>query len=449
MTFPRLARPRWLDTTIGQILFILVLTLLLTHALVATLGAWLRPEESAFLRSRSTDALQVATLIDSMRAVPPASRAAIARAVTVPGLTTRLGPASPACHQGAADPHQAQSLSRALNVVLPHRRAVTVLPCPHKAHQVRLEIVARDIGAVFDINVTFHHPPLSIHSAWARLIISVFFLFVVTTALSVWAIRRIIGPMQRLSRAVDRLGATGAPAHLPEEGALEIRLAARSINAMQDRIAAALHDRTRMLAAIGHDLRTPITRLRLRTELEPDSEWRTKTLRDLDLMQSMVDAALSFLRGDAAAEPEELVDLPALLQSLCDEAREAGFDVTLAPPQASPCLPCRPVSLSRAITNLVENACRYGTRARVHLGADADTIFIDVTDDGPGIPDNKKTQVTLPFARLDPARAVGHGFGLGLAIVDAIAKAHGGRLVLLDAPGGGLCARLALRRRAA
>ena len=159
-------------------------------------------------------------------------------------------------------------------------------------------------------------------------------------------------------------------------------------------------------------------------------------------MHGMVDAALGFLRGDDAAEPADVVDLAALLQSLCDEAAEAGLDVALDPAARPFDLRCRPASLSRAVTNLIENACRYGKRARVSFIADSDSVFIDIADDGPGIPDNRKTEALLPFARLDSARADGNGFGLGLAIVDAIAKAHGGRLVLLDNPGGGLRARL-------
>ncbi len=445
MSWRRRLRPRWLDTTIGQILFILIGTLLLTHFLVAILGAWLRPEDSPFLRSPDTDALQVATLIDSMRAVPVTARSVIASSLTVPGLTARIGAPYAFCGPGTASPHQAQVFSRALWAVIPVHPDIAVLPCHHPRHRVRLEIVAHDLGAVFDIDLAAHHHPFSIHSEWFRLVASVFFLFLVTSLLSVWAIRRIIGPLQRLSGAVDRFGADSAVARLPEEGAREIRHAARSINDMQARIAAALRDRTRMLAAVSHDLRTPITRMRLRTELEPESEWRAKTLRDLDLMQTMVDAALSYLRGDSNAEPEEMVDLPALLESLCDEAAEAGRDVAFRPAQPV-CVRCRPSALSRAVTNLIENACRYGVRARVSLTVDAQKICIDIADDGPGIPDSRKAEALTPFARLDPARAAGQGVGLGLAIVDAIARAHGGRLKLLDAPSGGLLARLCLPR---
>jgi signal transduction histidine kinase len=445
--------PPWLDSTLAQILIILLSALLLTHATVTGLTAWLRPDEHSRLHGPTADMVTIATAIRAMRAVPapdrPAIAAALGQGAVSAGISAVIGTALPSCEVPQADAGPSVPAARAvLATLLTPADRVTVRACAGRPNDVRergaerLQVVAPEVGAIFLVD--WRRPAISgrVMREWGPIIGGGVFVFLTVATLSVWAVRRIMGPLHRLARGVERFGRDVEVAPLIEEGPLEIRAAARSINQMQERIASLVHDRTRMLAAISHDLRTPITRLRLRVELEQSGDFRAKTLRDLDLMQAMVSSALSFLRG-AKTETAETIDLAALVQSLCDEAAEAGHDVTCDTAESLQCRSDAP-ALGRAITNLVENACRYGGWARVSLYRVGAEAVVDVADRGPGIPDQLKAEALQPFARLNSARAMGDGVGLGLAIVADIARRHGGHLLLLDAPGGGLLARLVL-----
>jgi signal transduction histidine kinase len=244
-----------------------------------------------------------------------------------------------------------------------------------------------------------------------------------------------------LAVLADRVGAfgRGAPSvTLPETGPREVRRLTAAFNLMQDRLARFIADRTRMLAAIGHDLRTPITSLKIRTELLDDEEAQQKMMATLDEMQRMTDATLAFAREDADAEPLRSVDLNALVESLSDDLAAMGKDVTFTGEARLP-YPCRPTAFRRAIGNLVENAVRYGDRARVALKATPEGPLITVDDDGPGIPADRIEDVYKPFVRLETSRnRETGGAGLGLSIARSIILAHGGELALSNRKAGGL-----------
>jgi signal transduction histidine kinase len=207
-----------------------------------------------------------------------------------------------------------------------------------------------------------------------------------------------------------------------------------------------MNDRTRMLAAISHDLRTPITRLRLRSEYIDNDVQRAQTLRDLDQMQSMLESVLLLLRSGKAGRPT-LVDVAALLQMICEEFSDCGHAVIYQGPGRAP-LTVRPDEIRRAITNLVENAVRFGTEVAVKLAAAGDRVIIEVSDNGPGIPDERKSAMLEPFVRGEEARTMDatSGFGLGLSIAQAVAHAHGGSLSLHDNDPHGLVARILLSK---
>jgi signal transduction histidine kinase len=199
---------------------------------------------------------------------------------------------------------------------------------------------------------------------------------------------------------------------------------------MQERLERFVQDRTRMLAAISHDLRTPLTSLRLRAEFVADPDVEETMLKTIGEIQTMTEAALAFVREEATAEATRAVDLSALVESLCDDLAELGHNVTFIDGAAIN-YRCRPDALRRAIRNLVENAIRYGERARVRVSLTADSIDIIVEDDGPGIPDEAMEQVFAPFYRLEDSRnPETGGVGLGLSIARAIARHHGGDVVL-------------------
>jgi signal transduction histidine kinase len=259
-------------------------------------------------------------------------------------------------------------------------------------------------------------------------------------------VRRITRPLKALSTAAERLGRGEQVAPLDETGPEELRSTTAAFNAMQERLTRFVRDRTTMLAAISHDLRTPLTSLRLHAELVEEEETRTKLLAILEEMQRMTEATLAFAREESAREETRLVDLAALVGSLCDDLAEIGMEVTFAGAEKVQ-LSCRPVALRRALRNIIENAVAYGHRARVSLEATPRDFVIRVEDDGPGIPEEDHERVFGPFVRLEESRSrETGGIGIGMAIARSILRAHGGDITLTNRPEGGLRATLRLPR---
>ncbi len=265
-------------------------------------------------------------------------------------------------------------------------------------------------------------------------------------AVSIWAVRRVTAPLGGIAAAAERLGKDVTTSPLAERGTIEMRLAARAFNEMQERLRRLIENRTRMLAAISHDLRTPLTLLRLRAENVDTVEEREKMLATIAEMDGMIEATLAFARDEAAAEPRRSTDLTALLASIVDDMADAGMPVTMLP--ASPVTgDCRPAVLKRAVTNLIDNAIKYGKSASVSIRTEPAAVRIVVEDDGPGIPENELLRVFQPFYRLEGSRSrETGGIGLGLAIALSIVEAHGGELTLANRSEGGLRATITLPR---
>jgi signal transduction histidine kinase len=244
--------------------------------------------------------------------------------------------------------------------------------------------------------------------------------------------------MAALAAAAERLGRGESVPALSESGPLDIRQATRAFNRMGARLQRFVQDSTRMLAAISHDLRTPITTLRLRAEFVDDEETRTKILETLEEMQRMTEATLAFAREEAAAEDTRTVDFAALVDSVCADLADLGQDVAFSGPERLP-YACRPLSLKRALRNLIENAVAYGRRARVGLAAGEDALRVVIEDDGPGIPEADFERVFQPFVRLEESRSPETGgIGLGMAIARSIVRGHSGEIELENRPEGGL-----------
>ncbi len=267
---------------------------------------------------------------------------------------------------------------------------------------------------------------------------------VAVTLIVVLSVRRITRPMRALAGAAERLGRGEDVPPLPDEGPDDVRQTTQAFNEMVERLHRFVRDRTRMLAAISHDLRTPITSLRLRAEFVEDPEVREKILETLAEMQEMVEAVLAFVREDAAREDSRPVELQALIASLCDDLADGGQDVALAESGKAP-YQCRPVALKRALNNVIANALAYGARARVALADLGQSYEITVDDDGPGIPEADLERVFEPFLRLEVSRSrETGGTGLGLAIARSIFRGHGGDIALSNRAGGGLRATILL-----
>lgn len=251
-------------------------------------------------------------------------------------------------------------------------------------------------------------------------------------------------PLGKLAHAAERIGRGEDVQRLTAEGPVEIRETMTAFNSMQQRLTQFVSDRTQMLAAVGHDMRTPLTSLRLRVEMVDDDELRLPMVRIIDEMRQMIEATLDFARDDAHAEEARSVDLVALLEAIADDFAANGPEIAVHGPDQLP-VRCHPLRLKRAITNLLENAIRYGGGAQIGVSLVEDSVVITIDDNGPGIPESELTAVFEPFVRLDNSRSAEMGgVGLGLATARSIVKSHGGDLILLNRPGGGLRAQITL-----
>lgn len=268
----------------------------------------------------------------------------------------------------------------------------------------------------------------------------------VVLVVAAFAARSVTAPLTALSSAVQRLSPDEEPPPLPERGPLETRQLARRLNGMAVRMRTAFRQRALAAAALSHDLMAPIARLKLRAEALPDEAVRGAMRRDLAEMETMVGDVLVYLRSGHEGEPRRALHVPSLVRTLVDEAAEGGVAVAVRRMDDA-VVEGRPVALKRAVRNLLANAARHGRDPWVEVEADCANVAIRVGDSGPGIPPQDLPLVMEPFFRGDRARAAGGGSGLGLPTARLIAEAHGGRLDITSAPGGGAVATLSLPRR--
>jgi len=263
-----------------------------------------------------------------------------------------------------------------------------------------------------------------------------------------WVMSRgVTVPLSRLSIAADALGRGLPQEPLIEEGPRELRRAAHAFNSMQDRLRRYLDSRTRVVAAMSHDLRTPITRMLLRVEAVSDPAVQVKLTQDLEEMQQMVQGALDMLQGLESKEQIRQINVDALLLALRDDYQDLGFSVTVSGTLREP-LSARPQAWRRLLTNLLDNCRKFASRAWLEVEERAQDVVFRVKDDGPGIPEELLERVLEPYYRAEESRnkATG-GIGLGLSIARDIAQAHGGDLRLSNIAGGGLMATVSVPRR--
>lgn len=267
--------------------------------------------------------------------------------------------------------------------------------------------------------------------------------FLAIALLALLAMGWVVRPMRRLARAAEILGRDLAGAPVAETGPWEARQAARAFNTMQRRLASFLEDRLRILAAVSHDLKSPITRMKLRAEMLQEPEARERFLHDLNEMETMIAATLDFLRGESHQEAGVALDLNALLSALADDFSSQGrVEITGS---ASRPLQARPQALKRCLANLIDNALRYGGAAHIRMEEREGGLHIHIEDDGPGIPEADLESLFEPFRRGEASRNRNSGgVGLGLAIARNLARAHGGDVRLANRPQGGIRASLDL-----
>lgn len=311
---------------------------------------------------------------------------------------------------------------------------------------------AADMGGVLSMpdgtgGLTFrsaHVPDVEGHAFWKRL---AYLLTVLIAVAAVAVMHWVARPLRELARATTRIG-RGETVAVPEVGPDETRAIAHALNRMQARIGGLVEARTHALAAVSHDLRTPIARLRLRLDGSFDDDQRASMAADLDEMQAMIDATLAYLRGQADPEPGRIVNVGSLAMSVADAFADTGRDVTFEGSSRA-LARVRPTAMRRALSNLVDNATRYGTRARLTLATTDDRVVLRVDDDGPGIPTEDLARAFEPFVRLEGSRnRDAGGTGLGLTIALQTVLAERGTLTLSNGPTG-LRAEVSLPRVAA
>lgn len=269
-------------------------------------------------------------------------------------------------------------------------------------------------------------------------ILTLVFLF---SSFAIWSIML---PLRRISHAAMNADLNNEAPIFEERGSIEIVVVAKALNSMRNRISMMIESRTRMLRGISHDLRTPLTRLRMRVERLPDAASRDAMLSDISRLDGLLTESLDYLRDNHRREAIERTDLGSLVQTVCTEFADMGFNVEYRGPNRL-VVHCPPLAMARAITNLCDNATKFGQSVLVELHQESDGVAIDISDDGPGVSAADKQRVLEPFYKADAARTgPNDGFGLGLPIVAEIVQAYGGRLHLFDCQPHGLRVRLEL-----
>ncbi|WP_244284827.1 ATP-binding protein [Acetobacter persici] len=436
--------PRLYPRTIyGQMVTLVSVCMFLTLSITPFLLYAFRPLVPPLPGGPWTNILAIETGIEALQAAPPQFREAIAQKISGNGLNFSVGP-TPACAVVPTDP-----MTGFIQHMLVSRgnlgsHALRARSCAgHDEHMpVSYLSLSHENISVLVYNSHNHHIGHMMH--WTMpLTVSLVFLVTITLSLTFWSIWHISRPLRNIAAQADAFGYDSTPDPLPEHGPTEVRRLTHAFNRMQARIAASAEERTRMLIAIGHDLRTPLTRLFMRLELGGEEASPAAMKHDLTLMKKMLNGTLHFLREQTHAEKAEAIDLASLLESLCHEFSVVGHSIHYSGPAQLICI-CQTTPLERAFSNLIENGLKYGTDVTVSLKSEGHRALIDIRDNGPGIPDNLLASARLPFYRLDPARASDGGLGLGLSIADAIITRHNGQLSLSNIKPHGLRAHIAL-----
>jgi signal transduction histidine kinase len=457
------------DTLVGRTVLVLILGLALSQVAALALYSANRSEIARRIGGRQV-AARVADVVRLIESTPNPQRGAVLHAIDEPGLRIGWGQMPIMTKAELADPSsqpaQSDDASERTMILGELARRLS----GHEIHAVTTEpnsqgpsdeLPQKGSGMVY--SMLFHAPiPLlriAVHlhdGSWLNIVtpqrppetmwrphfygpLAIGLLVVII--LSVLAVRRAVRPLRMLAAAAERLGRDVSTLPVPEGGTREMRTAAKAFNEMQTRLKRFVDDRTQMIAAISHDLRTPITRLRLRAEFVDDDEQRLKMLNDLEEMEAMITSTLAFARDDAEKERRGPVDLAALLAELAGDL-EATYDGP-----ESLYVHAGATSLKRAFTNLIDNARKYAGQSRVILSETEAGVQLVVEDDGPGIPEPEMERVFAPFYRIEASRnRETGGAGLGLPVARSAIRAHGGDVTLSGGAHGGLRVTVTLPR---
>jgi len=447
------------ETLAGQTTLVLLTGLMFSHLISMLIYADDR-ENTLIQMSRHHIVQRVASVAHLLNKVPAANRALIVSslhepsfqiALTKPGMLARGGTDeyTQEINKILTDKLQPDHLET-IWVLIQKSRSGNNTPTPDTAtthnvesspHQViRVTIQLQDKQW---LNIVSSMPEVA--PFWSQqAVFSISLMGVLLVALTAWVVRRLTTPLQEFAQAAERLGKDVHAPSLPIKGVVELQRAALAFNRMQGRLQRFIDNRTQMLAAISHDLRTPITLLRLRSELIENATERQKSISTLDDMESMIASTLQLAHTDSAKEQNQTVDLSALLESLCIDMDDQGHTVERELPD-NILYQCRSTSLKRAFSNIIDNALKYAGSVSVQLEMNKTTVTVTIEDRGPGIPADKISEVFTPFYRLEPSRNLQTGgVGLGLSISQSIIHGHGGEITLSNRQPQGLRVTISL-----
>jgi signal transduction histidine kinase len=449
----RLWPRNWWPRTLGaQLIVFTAAAVLVSNAAVAVwfeLGRE-RLTESAVNERVLDRAVSVATLLAAM---PAKSRDAAAQALTSGPWQLHLNHGKPLPPEPMSEA-EAQLAARARALLPENKRkepinvqirtpAEAAIKAPPGRDRPISEVMSITLPVVrgTQLEMTFFRPPPP--ELPIELLIAATGTMVMGSLAAAFIARRVSRPLSELAASASEAARGGPAARVPEEGPEDVRRAASAFNAMTDQVMRTMESQRQLLSAVGHDLRTPITALRINLEFIDDKELRERLTKNLDELQELTEAVLSAARG-VGGEKMRRIDLATLVESLCSDLEELEKPVSWALIAHAP-ITCRPNEIRRAVRNLIENAIAYGKKAKVRLVETDDAYEVIVEDEGPGIAEADRARVFEPFVRLEESRSSETGgSGLGLTLVKAIAEGHGGSITLANRTEGGLRATLRL-----
>ncbi|MGF9567816.1 ATP-binding protein [Neorhizobium sp. JUb45] len=431
---------RLISTIHGQITAVIFACLVIAFLIGSTLERWVRDEyDTPDLEGMSARVTSIALVLAKAE---PGERGAVLAAANRGDLRLELQPISYFDNVAASSPDEPF-----IQIVIDRLLPPEDLPVPYGGWRTFVD-GKRILAAKVDdatLLVMELRPESFLRNDALRFgsnyLVATLTLIILFSVFAVWAIT---SPLRRIAASAMKADISVGPALFEERGSVEIVALARALNGMQSRISTMVEARTRMLRGISHDLRTPLTRLRLRAERVGEEDVRDALLTDIEHIDRLLKESLGYLRDNHQYEASQRVDLASVLQTVCNEFSDMGHDVRYFGP-ARAVANFKPLALTRAVTNLCENGVKFGTSVEVHLRMENGRTVIDIVDDGPGIPEAHRSRVLEPFFKMDTARGgTDTGFGLGLSIVAEIVQAHHGKLEFYDHQSTGLCVRLVL-----
>ncbi|WP_432283690.1 HAMP domain-containing sensor histidine kinase [Aminobacter sp. BA135] len=424
----------------GQLMAIILVAM---FVVIVIGSAFERITNSGYVPDMEIVAERAGVVAALLRKAPAEERAVILKAAGDAGLDFRL--LSQEQIAGTSSPQQRTTMGRVINTLFPPDREPPL--------GGRWLTMADQTALVFTLDhdtaaALFGAPDTLLTSQFVSpatyYLLALVVLFMLFSFFAVWAVT---DPLKRISAAVASTEIDNGGELFAERGSIEMVGLARALNTMRARIRAMIDNRTRMLRSVSHDLRTPLTRLRLRAERMDDRVLRGALLSDIGHIEGLIDETLTYLRNDVSSEELQRADIASVVQTVCSEFTDVGFSVSYAGPDRLPGW-CKPNALARAITNLCDNSVKFAPNVEVVLTATDDAVLIEVSDNGPGIPETVRARVFEPFYKVDASRGANarRGFGLGLSIVADIVHGHGGRIALDDNRPTGLVVKVDLPR---